>query len=138
MNQNKPNRNFSKEAQFSASRSSGPGGQSVNKLNTKVELRFKVSDSVTLSEDEKTRVLEKLANRINKEGELIIISQSARTQNANKEIACNKLNELIEKALFKKKKRIATKIPKSVIRKRLKDKKQTSINKNLRRPPEID
>ena len=132
------NRNFSKEALFSASKSSGPGGQSVNKVNSKVELRFSISDSLLLSDEEKELIFEKLKNKINKKAELIVVSQSARTQIENKEIASNRLNEIISKALKKTKQRIATRIPRSVILKRLKSKKRISTNKNLRKPPEID
>ena len=132
------NRNFSSEAKFSASKSSGPGGQNVNKVNTKVELRFDIQRSILLLDDEKQLVFDKLANKINKEGELIVVSQSERSQIGNKEKAIEKLNHLIEQALQKDKKRIATKIPKSVIRKRLKDKKIHSEKKDSRKSPDIN
>ncbi len=134
----KQNRNFSSEAKFSASKSSGPGGQNVNKVNTKVELRFDVQNSILLTDEEKMLVFKKTTNKINKEGELIVVSQSERSQIENKEKAIEKLNSIIEKALQKDKKRIATKIPKSVIRRRLKDKKINSERKDSRRSPEIN
>jgi len=134
----KQNRNFSSEAKFSASKSSGPGGQNVNKVNTKVELRFDVQNSILLTDEEKILVFRKTANKINKVGELIVVSQSERSQIGNKEKAIEKLNSLIEQALQKDKKRIATKIPKSVIRRRLKDKKINSERKDSRRSPEIN
>ena len=134
----KQNRNFSSEAKFSASKSSGPGGQNVNKVNTKVELRFDVQNSILLSDEEKLLVLNKLANKINKEGELIVVAQSERSQIGNKEKATEKLNAIIEQALRKEKKRIATKVPRSVIRKRLKNKKINSEKKSSRKSPEIN
>ncbi len=73
------NRNFSSEAKFSASKSSEPGGQNVNKVNTKVELRFCILKSALLSDEEKKIVLEKLAHKINSEQELIVVSQSERS-----------------------------------------------------------
>ncbi len=134
----KQNRNFSSETKFSASKSSGPGGQNVNKVNTKVELRFNVRHSILLSDEEKILVLKKLANKINKDGELIVVAQSERSQIGNKEKAIEKLNTIIEQALHKDKKRIATKTPRSVIRKRLKNKKLNSEKKDSRKSPEIN
>ena len=132
----KQNRNFSSEAKFSASKSSGPGGQNVNKVNTKVELRFCVPESMLLSDEEKQMVLEKLAHKINLEQELLVVSQSERSQLGNKEVAAKKLNFLIENALKKEKKRIATKVPKSVKWKRLKNKKILSEKKAHRKTPD--
>ena len=134
----KQNRNFASEAKFSASKSSGPGGQNVNKVNTKVELRFDVQNSILLSDEEKVLVFKKLTNKINKEGELIVVSQSERSQIGNKDKAIEKLNTLIEQALQKEKKRISTKTPKSAINKRLKIKKINSDRKDLRKPPELN
>ena len=131
-------RNFSSEAEFSASIGSGPGGQSVNKVNTKVELRLNIQTSILLSDKEKVLILKKLANKINNEGELIVTSQSERSQIGNKEQASIKLNLLIEKALIVEKRRIATKVPRSVIRKRLKNKKHTSESKKTRKTPDIE
>jgi len=134
----KQNRNFSSEAKFSASKSSGPGGQNVNKVNTKVELRFCVSTSKLLSEEEKQIILEKLSHKINLEQELIVVSQSERSQLGNKEVATEKLNLLIENALKKEKKRIATKVPNSIKQKRLKNKKILSEKKGYRKPPSLN
>lgn len=131
------NRDFSSEAKFTATKSSGPGGQNVNKVNTKVELRLNIQNSMLLSDKEKGTVLEKLANRINKEGELIVVSQSERSQIGNKEKAIQKLNELVFGALKVAKRRIPSKIPKSVKRKRLKNKKLKSEIKKLRKPPQL-
>jgi len=73
-------RDFSNEIVFTASRSSGPGGQNVNKVNTKVELRFKINESNLLSEEEKLLLFQNLPTKINNDGELIVVSQSERTQ----------------------------------------------------------
>ncbi|RLD65087.1 MAG: aminoacyl-tRNA hydrolase [Bacteroidetes bacterium] len=130
-------KDFTNELSISASRSSGPGGQNVNKVNTKVEVRLNIEDSNLLSDEEKILLFEKLANKINKLGELIVVSQSERTQLQNKEKAIEKLNLLIANALKVEKKRKKSKIPKSVKEKRLKDKKLKSKKKDKRKPPEL-
>ncbi|MEN8122187.1 MAG: alternative ribosome rescue aminoacyl-tRNA hydrolase ArfB [Bacteroidota bacterium] len=136
-----PNKNqikdFKDELSITASKSSGPGGQNVNKVNTKVEVRLNVEDSILLSDEEKVLVHEKLSNKINKSGELVVVSQSERTQLKNKEKAIEKLNLLIANALKVEKERKKSKIPKSVKEKRLKDKKLKSDKKDKRKPPEL-
>jgi ribosome-associated protein len=127
------------ESEFvlSATRSSGPGGQNVNKVNTQVELRFSVSNSNLFSEEEKALILFKLKNRINTAGELIITSQTGRTQIDNKEKVFEKFYELIEKALTVRKKRLKS-LPTVASRlKRLESKKNQAIKKQFRRPPEV-
>ena len=81
------NRDFSSEFIFTSSKSSGPGGQNVNKVNTKVELRLDIGNSTLLTDEEKEIILDKLSNRINKDGVLIITSQDQRSQLKNKEKA---------------------------------------------------
>jgi len=130
-------KDFTNELIISASKSSGPGGQNVNKVNTKVEVRLNIEDSNLLSDTEKALLFEKLANKINKLGELIVTSQSERTQLQNKEKAIEKLNLLITNALKVEKKRKKSKIPKSVKEKRLKDKKLKSEKKDKRKLPEL-
>ncbi|MCK5775599.1 MAG: aminoacyl-tRNA hydrolase [Bacteroidales bacterium] len=120
------------EIHFTFSRSSGPGGQSVNKVNTKVTLRFCITESTLLDEEQKDLLLEKLENRINNEGELLIISQSSRSQLKNREEAIQKFYDLLNEALKPKKKRKATKPTRSSKEKRLKDKKVQS-EKKIRR-----
>lgn len=132
-----PIKDFKDELIISASRSSGPGGQNVNKVNTKVEVRLNIAGSYLLSDDEKALVFEKLANKINKQGELIVTSQSERTQLQNKEKAIEKLNLLIANALKIEKVRKKSKIPKFLKEKRLKDKKLKSEKKDKRKPPEL-
>lgn len=135
MNPDLRNRNLETELTFSASRSSGPGGQNVNKVNTKVELRFHVQNSDFLTEEEKQKIEHKLANRINNDGELLIVSQNERSQLKNKVEAIERFYELLTKALQPVKKRKATKPTKASIEARIKQKKQKSEIKSLRKKP---
>jgi len=127
------NRDFSSEFTFATSRSSGPGGQNVNKVNSKVELRFSVEQSLLLSDREKQIIMNKLKNRINSESELIITVQTDRSQLKNKEDAIAKFYELLIKALTPSKLRRATKPTKASVEKRLETKKQNSEKKALRK-----
>ena len=126
-----------KELQYTATKSGGPGGQHVNKVNTSVELRFNVSKSTVLDDKQKQIALHKLQNRINTEGELILVSRSARSQWQNKTKVREKFFELIEKALRPAKKRKKTKPTAASRKKRLENKKKRSQKKELRKPPEI-
>jgi ribosome-associated protein len=94
---------------FTASRSSGPGGQNVNKVSTKVEVRFCITRSPFLSNDEKEKILIELSGRINSEGEVIVISQSERTQLMNRKRAEEKLFQLLASTLTEKPVRKSTK-----------------------------
>jgi ribosome-associated protein len=114
---------LSTEFVFQASRSGGPGGQNVNKVNSKVELRFNISDSALLTDEQKAILLTKLATKINSEGYIIVVSQRDRSQLANKEDVIRKTYELIEKALRPVKKRKSTKPSRSSIEKRLTEKR---------------
>ena len=104
---------------FQASRSSGPGGQNVNKVNSKIELRFNIQNSSILSENQKEILSSKLSKKISTEGFLIIVSQRDRSQLVNKEDAVRKLYEVIEKALRPVKHRKGTRPTRSSIEKRL-------------------
>lgn len=126
-------RNIENELVFTASRSGGPGGQNVNKVSTKVELRFNLLLSSSFSEKEKIILFRKLKNKINKEGELLIISQSERTQLLNKQAVTEKFYILISKALTLPRYRKATKPTFSSKLKRLEEKKNRSSIKKLRK-----
>ncbi|MCX6249433.1 MAG: alternative ribosome rescue aminoacyl-tRNA hydrolase ArfB [Bacteroidetes bacterium] len=128
-------RDFTPEMVFSASRSSGPGGQNVNKVSTKVELRFNVVNSTLLTQDEKTLVMKKLGTRINQEGELVLVSQRERTQLKNKHSVIAKFNELLIKALTPRKKRKPTKPSAEVKEKRLEEKRNLAEKKEARKKP---
>lgn len=130
-------RDFSKEFSFSASRSSGPGGQHVNKVSTKMELRFHVLNSTLLSPEEKELILEKLAKRINQDGELILVSQSERTQLKNKERVTEKFYEILEKALTPRKKRRPTKPSAEAKEKRLEEKRLQAEKKRRRKKDNV-
>lgn len=121
------------ELRFKAVRSSGKGGQHVNKVSTSVELYFNVTQSSVLNDDQKQMILSALKNRINNEGEFILVSQSERSQLANKKKAIKRFDELITKALTKKKKRIPTKISEAKKQQRLQDKKIQSERKAFRK-----
>lgn len=120
------------ECQFTAVRSSGSGGQNVNKVASKVTLSFDVNTSEILTETEKQRIFEKLANRINKNGVLQVSSDSERTQWLNKKAVTLKFILLIRQALKTERKRIATKPSFQSVQKRLDDKKRQSGKKRLR------
>ncbi|HET6559324.1 MAG TPA: alternative ribosome rescue aminoacyl-tRNA hydrolase ArfB [Prolixibacteraceae bacterium] len=123
---------LSPEFTFQTSRSSGPGGQNVNKVNSKVELRFNISDSSLLTDDQKEILLSKLSTKINAEGFLVIVSQRDRSQLANKEDVIQKAYLLIEKALRPVKKRKSTRPTRSSIEKRLNEKRLKSDIKQNR------
>ena len=120
------------ECVFTAIRSSGSGGQNVNKVASKVVLSFDVNASETLTENQKLRILEKLANRINKGGILQISSDSERTQWLNKKAVTRKFKHLIQQALKQERKRVATQPTFQSIQKRLENKKRISHKKRLR------
>ena len=128
-------RNFENELIISASRSSGPGGQNVNKVSTKIELRFNVAASILLTEEEKEIISHKLTARINNVDELIIVSQSERTQLQNKENAIEKFYTLIEKALKPVRKRKPTLPTYASKLRRLDHKKLLSKKKENRKEP---
>ncbi len=121
-----------KELVFSASRSSGKGGQNVNKLNTKVTLKFHIENSEGLNDDEKAIIKKKLANSINTEGELYLDSESEKSQLANKEEAVKKFFRLLRNTLKENKPRKKTQPKFSSIKERLDEKKRRGEIKQLR------
>jgi ribosome-associated protein len=125
-------RNFEREFVLVASRSSGPGGQNVNKVSTKVELRFGIFSTLLFTEREKGLILMKLKNKINKDGELILVSQSERSQLLNKEAVIRKFYELVSESLTIPIKRKPTKPTPSSRRKRIEEKKSHGLLKKSR------
>jgi len=121
-----------KELTYLTSRSSGPGGQHVNKTESKVELRWNLDKSNALSEEKKEVLRKRLGKKLSTEGELIMYSQETRSQLKNKEIVTNRFLELIERMLRPRKRRISTKPRRSAVEKRLKDKKENSEKKRRR------
>lgn len=120
------------ELEFSASRSSGPGGQNVNKVSTKISLRFDVLKSAILSEEQKQLLLQKWASHLTKEGVLLVHAQDKRSQLQNKEAVLIKLDRLLTKAFAVKKARKATKPSKASKRKRVDSKKLRGEKKQWR------
>ncbi len=130
--------NLISELTFKAVRSSGSGGQHVNKVATKVVLSFDILNSSHLSEDEKIKLLSFLSNRINKSGILVLSSDQNRSQLKNKIDVTKRFLNLIELGLKQEKERKQTKIPKSAKRKRLEIKRKISEKKANRKPPKLD
>nr|WP_319397404.1 alternative ribosome rescue aminoacyl-tRNA hydrolase ArfB [uncultured Carboxylicivirga sp.] len=127
------NRDFSSEFKYAASRSGGPGGQNVNKVNSKVELRFHIESSQLLSDHEKSLLSHKLANKLNLDGELILTAQTERSQLKNKLIVTERFYNILAAALTPRKKRKATRPTKSSVEKRLNSKKKLAEKKANRR-----
>jgi ribosome-associated protein len=126
------------ELSFKAVRSSGAGGQNVNKVSSKVVLTFDLKNSQALTEEEKLLLETKLSSRLTTDLVLILNCDEDRSQLKNKEIVIKRFLEIIKNGLLVPKERKATKIPKSVIRKRIKDKKNVSEVKKNRRKPDLN
>ncbi|KJD35335.1 peptide chain release factor 1 [Tamlana sedimentorum] len=125
------------ELTFKAIRSSGSGGQHVNKVSSKIELAFNLRESQALTELQKLRIEEKLKNRLTNDGVLILQCGETRSQHKNKAIITQRFLELIKASLVVRKKRIKTKVPKSVIKKRLNNKKRNAEKKANRKKPDV-
>ena len=121
-----------KELNFSVSRSSGPGGQNVNKVNSKVTLKVDIANSLVLTPEEKEIIIRKLGPKLTIESVLILSAQESRSQLDNKEAVVLKLERLLTKAFEKRKARKATKPSKGAVQERIKEKKQRSEKKQWR------
>jgi ribosome-associated protein len=130
-------KDLSKEFEFITSRSSGPGGQNVNKVNSKVELRFSVFDSQLLTQKEKETIFLKLYHHINKDGILSVTAQTDRSQLKNKEIAIQKFYQWIEIALSPVKPRRKTRPSRASKERRLEDKQANAQKKENRKKLEL-
>lgn len=124
---------ISNEIRFKTARSGGKGGQNVNKVETMVEGYWNVAASALFDEVQKQRITEKLSNRINSEGDLLVKSQEERSQLGNKQLVIKKMNELVEKALIVPNKRKPTKISKAAKEKRIDSKKKLGEIKQSRK-----
>lgn len=122
---------------FKAVRSSGAGGQNVNKVSSKVILSFDISKSHGLNNSEKELLINRLKTRLTSDFVLILNGDEDRSQLKNKKLVTKRFLDIIKSALVVQKQRKATKIPRSVIEKRIKAKRTTSITKQLRKPPEF-
>jgi ribosome-associated protein len=120
------------EFRFVASRSSGPGGQNVNKVSTKVTVMLDVAASPSLSEEQKRRIRERLATRVSAAGVLRVSSQRERSQSANREAAVERLVELLREALAERPERRPTRVPRAVRERRIGEKKLRGARKRDR------
>ena len=126
------------EIDFRATRSGGPGGQHVNRRATRVEACWNVRASAALTDEEKERILEKLASRIDKDGVLRVVADDERSQYRNKQLAKRRLRDLVTRALRVPKRRKKTRPPKSAVERRLDSKTRRARVKKLRKPPKTE
>ena len=130
--------NIIKELNFKAIRSSGAGGQHINKTSSKIELTFDLENSISLSDNEKELLKTKLSSKLTKENVLILFCEETRSQHKNKELAIKRFLSLIKTNLIRPKKRRPTKPGKSSILKNAEKNKKNSQKKALRKKPKLD
>lgn len=126
------------ELHFKATRSSGAGGQHVNKTSSKIELSFDLENSNSLNENDKEFLKTKLSSKLTKENILILFCEETRSQHRNKDLAIKRFFNLLKTNLIRPKKRRTTKPSKGTIKRRVETKKRTSVKKALRKKPKID
>ena len=126
------------ELTFKAVRSSGSGGQHVNKVSSKVELSFNLNKSLALNDAQKERIYYKLQHRLTKDAVLTLQCDENRSQHRNKVLVIKRFLDLIKFGLLIPKRRVPTKIPRAVIRKRLNNKRKRSEKKVNRKKPDLD
>ena len=126
------------ELHFKATRSSGAGGQHVNKTSSKIELSFDLENSNSLNENDKEFLKTKLSSKLTKENILILFCEETRSQHRNKDLAIKRFFNLLKTNLIRPKKRRITKPSRGTIKRRVETKKRTSVKKALRKKPKID
>ena len=126
------------ELRFQASRAGGPGGQHVNKTSTRIEVRWNVADSPSISDDQRARILERLKRRIDTKGVLRVAAGERRSQRANREAAVGRLNTLVRGALHRRRPRKPTRPSRVARERRLERKRRRSAIKHDRRPVDLD
>ncbi len=126
------------ELRFTFSRAGGPGGQNVNKVNTKAELRFDLLDSPSLTPGQKDRARRRLASRLTRDGEIVIRCGKHRSQQQNRQACLERLAELLQKSLARPKPRKPTRPSRASREKRLRDKRKRAEKKDRRKRPEAE
>ncbi len=122
------------EIVFQTSRASGPGGQNVNKVESRVEARFHIASSGRLTDEQKARILEKISPRLTADGYLVVVAQDERSQLRNRELVVERLYAALARAFHRDPPRKPTRPGKAAVRRRLEAKKKTSEKKANRRP----
>ena len=129
--------NIIKELSFKAIRSSGAGGQHVNKTSSKIELTFDLQNSLSLTESEKILLKDKLSSKLTKENVLILFCEETRSQHKNKELAIKRFLSLLKTNLTRKKKRKPTKPSRASLKRKAESKQRNSLKKTLRKKPKL-
>ncbi|MGH3441326.1 MAG: alternative ribosome rescue aminoacyl-tRNA hydrolase ArfB [Nitriliruptorales bacterium] len=125
------------ELEFRVSRSSGPGGQSVNTTDSRVELRWRVRDSPALTDEQRERLLDRLSSRLTTDGVLILTGSEHRSQHRNREAVLGRFVAIVGEALVPPKRRRPTRPTRAARKRRLEEKQQRGEKKRLRKPPDV-